>query len=395
MIMPRPDFQNTKNAFQDKSDLELNRAWILFRSINIKPFVTFGPLLVTSALKFKLPITGLLRWTVFRQFCGGETLEHCAETISRLQKMSVFSILDYGVEGLKSEAGYDATAQEILKLLEATKGQENAIPFCVFKLSALGRFELLEKITTSGINGLSSELKAEWRAVEQRIHTICDAAVSTGKLVMIDAEETWIQGAIDIIALTMMQKHNRVEPKIYTTVQMYLTNGLQKITTMFALAHKEKWKVGIKLVRGAYLEKERDRAALMGYKSPIQPDKASTDQAYNKALKIILSSPDLAHLCAGTHNLESTEATIDLMGHHSIDPGSTRVWFAQLFGMSDDITFNLANSRYRACKYVPYGPIAGVLPYLFRRAHENSSIAGQSSRELQLIEAELKRRAHK
>ena len=400
MNIPRPDFQNTEIAFKHKSDSELNLAWMVFRAINIKPLVTIGPLMVTSALKLKLPITGILRWTVFRLFCGGETLDACRQTVGRLKDLSVFSILDYGVEGEKSEIGYDGTLREVLSSIAKTKGQEST-PFCVFKVTALGRFELLETITTSGVSQLTPELAAEWQAVVGRVNTICEAATLAGKLVMIDAEETWIQVAIDILALSMMRKFNAVQPhnagqaKIYTTIQMYRTDGLQQIETLIETAHKEEWLPGIKLVRGAYLEKERQRAATMGYKSPIQETKELTDQSYDLALKRILSSPTHGNICAGTHNAHSTQAVIDLMGRHSLSPTSPRVWFAQLLGMSDDLTFNLAHAGFLAAKYVPYGPIAAVLPYLFRRARENSSIAGQSSRELQLIENELSRRAGK
>jgi proline dehydrogenase len=392
MNMPRPDFQNTEIAFKHKSDSELNLAWMVFRAINVKPLVTVGPLMVTSALKLKLPITGLLRWTVFRLFCGGETLESCRQTVDRLKSEAVFSILDYGVEGEKSELGYDTTLREVLKCIATTKGQEST-PFCVFKVTALGRFELLETITTKGVSQLPPNLAAEWQTVVSRVNIICETAINAGKLVMIDAEETWIQGAIDTLALTMMQKYNTRQPNIYTTIQMYRTDGLQMIESLIETARTEKWLPGIKLVRGAYLEKERLRAATMGYKSPIQVNKESTDKAYDLALKRIMSSPAHGHLCAGTHNTQSTQAVIDLMSQHSLKPTSPRVWFAQLLGMSDDLTFNLAHAGYLAAKYVPYGPIAAVLPYLFRRARENSSIAGQSSRELELIKNELTRRA--
>jgi proline dehydrogenase len=392
MSNPMPDFQNTEIAFKHQTDADLNRARILFRAINIKPLVVIGPSMVTGALKLGLPISGLLRWTVFRQFCGGETLPECKATLDRLKQLGVFSILDYGVEGEKSEAGYDATVKEVLHSIAVTKSQSSA-PFCVFKVSAVARFELLEKISSVGIDKLDSESTAEWRAAEQRVDKICDAAINAGKLVMIDAEETWIQSAIDHLALTMMRKHNKTRPQIYTTIQMYRTDGLSTVKTLLANARKENWTPAIKLVRGAYLEKERERAANHGYASPIHPDKASTDTAYDQALSLILSERENAVLCAGTHNAKSSKTVVKLMDQLSLPPKSPRVWFAQLLGMSDDLTFNLAHAGYLAAKYVPYGPLAAVLPYLFRRARENTSIAGQSGRELQLIESELKRRS--
>jgi proline dehydrogenase len=394
MTHPRPDFQNTEVAFKHLSDLDLYRAWTLFRTINVKPLVLAGPPLVTAALKLRLPIQGLLRATVFKQFCGGETLEKCRETINQLTKGGVYSILDYGVEGEKSEDGFNAAMEEVLKTVTEAK-QNPRIPFCVFKLTAIARFELLEVVSKSGTVVVPQELSDEWQRVENRVSAICEAAIKADKCVMIDAEETWIQPAIDHLALMMMRQHNLDTGKIYTTIQMYRSKGLADVNALLLRGTSEGFIPAIKLVRGAYMEKERERASLLKYESPIHPDKNATDRAYNQALKSILASDQRANLCAGTHNSESSRVTIDLMAHAHIDAKSPRVWFAQLLGMSDDLTFNLAHAGYQAAKYVPYGPIAAVLPYLFRRARENTSIAGQSGRELQLIERELRRRSGK
>ena len=386
-----PDFQNTEIAFKHMTDGELYRAWTLFKVINVKPLVVAGPPLVSAALKVGLPVQGLLRATVFNHFCGGETLENCANTMKRLHDGGVFSILDYGVEGEKTEQGFDAAEAEVLRTILTTSGNPR-VPFCVFKLTALARFELLEGVSVNRLETLSPDQQSEWQRVIGRVKNICDTAAKHHKLVMIDAEETWIQPAIDTIALAMMRTHNQSSARVYTTIQMYLTEGLAKVRQLLSTAAAEKWVPAIKLVRGAYMEKERHRAATMGYNSPIHPDKASTDQAYDEATREILLAPD-GKLCAGTHNAKSSELVVKLMHERKLPPTSERVWFAQLLGMSDDLTFNLAHGGYQAAKYVPYGPVKAVLPYLFRRAQENTSIAGQSGRELQLIAREIKRRA--
>jgi proline dehydrogenase len=387
-----PDFQNTEIAFKHLTDGELYRAWTLFKVINVKPLVVAGPPLVSAALRWGIPLKGVLRATVFSHFCGGETLKDCSRTIKRLSQRGVYSILDYGVEGEKTESGFDAAMAEVLSTIANTSSSTHKYaPFCVFKLTALARFQLLEMVSQRGSEILSGSLKLEWQRVIERIGTICQEAVRHGKLVMIDAEETWIQPAIDAIAIDMMRRHNRENACVYTTIQMYRTEGLATVRKLLSLAGSEQWIPAIKLVRGAYMEKERQRAEALGYPSPIQPDKASTDRAYDEALELILKTTS-AKLCAGTHNAPSTELVVRLMQKQRLAASSERVWFAQLLGMSDDLTFNLAHGGFNAAKYVPYGPISAVMPYLFRRAQENTSIAGQSGRELRLIEREIKRR---
>lgn len=388
------DFKNTRIAFKHLSDQDLLKAWALFKAISVKPLVLAGPPLIQWSLKLRLPIRYVLRKTVFGHFCGGETLEECVSTVEQLKKNRVASILDYGVEGEKSEAGFNASTDEVLRVVAATRGN-NSVPFCVFKLTAMARFELLESVSITKPENLTPELQAEWASVQKRVERICDDAISANKLVMIDAEETWIQPAIDQLALAMMQKHNKKSAKIYTTIQMYRTLGLQLLNDLIARGKKESWHPGIKLVRGAYMEKERSRAKQFGYESPIHADKTQTDSAYDSALKVILHEDSGAFLCAGTHNFESTIKVTELMKGQNIPINSDRVWFAQLYGMSDDLTFNAADAGYNAAKYIPYGPIDAVLPYLFRRAEENTSIAGQSGRELRLIESELRRRKKK
>jgi len=391
METSKVDFTNTEIAFKQLPDGDLFKAWTLFRAINVKPLVAAGPPLINFALKLHLPIKFLLRATVFRHFCGGETLEDCAPTMERLRRGGVYSILDYGVEGEKTEKGFEAATEEVLRIIRSTKSNKD-VPFCVFKLTAIARFELLEKVSEFGAEALDAHSKTEWSQVWQRVERICDAAVKAEKLVMIDAEETWIQPAIDLLATAMMRQHNSEHAKIYTTIQMYRTQGLEYVRSLLQTGKSEGWHPGIKLVRGAYMEKERLRAERMGYPSPIHETKAATDHAYDQALKMILKSQSGAFLCAGTHNSDSTLLTTQLMEAEKLPCNSSKVWFAQLLGMSDDLTFNAAHAGYNAAKYVPYGPIAAVMPYLFRRAQENTSIAGQSGRELALIERELRRR---
>lgn len=388
------DFKNTRIAFKHMSDQDLMKAWALFKAISLKPLVLAGPPLIQLSLKLHLPIRSILRQTIFGHFCGGETLEDCVSTVERLKKNRVASILDYGVEGEKSETGFTAATDEVVRVIAATSGN-NSVPFCVFKLTAIARFELLELVSNTKPGKLKPQLQAEWAAVKERVERICDDAISANKLVMIDAEETWIQPAIDQLAIAMMQKHNKKSARIYTTVQMYRTEGLKLVNELILLGKKDSWHPGIKLVRGAYMEKERTRAKQHGYTSPIHHSKADTDKAYDDALEVILREDSGAFLCAGTHNLESTLKVTELMQQQNIPINSERVWFAQLYGMSDDLTFNAADAGYNAAKYIPYGPIAAVLPYLFRRAEENTSIAGQSGRELKLIESELQRRKKK
>lgn len=394
MDSPKVDFKNSAIAFRHMSDHDLLRAWTLFRAISIKPLVIAGPPLVNLSLKLRLPIQCVLKNTVFRHFCGGETLEQCEETMQRLRKDGVFSILDYGVEGEKSESGFEAATNEVLKVVKATRTNQ-AVPFCVFKLTAIARFELLEQVSARKLEELTNDLKAEWNKVQSRVAQICEEAVAANKLVMIDAEESWIQPAIDQLTLAMMRKHNGETAKIYTTIQMYKKQGLPSLKTLLQTAELEGWHPGIKLVRGAYMEKERARAVSLGYPSPIHDTKEDTDRAYNDALTLILDKNSQAYLCAGTHNFDSTIRVTELMQSETLPLNTPRVWFAQLLGMSDDLTFNAAHAGYNAAKYVPYGPVAAVLPYLFRRAQENTSIAGQSGRELALVESEIKRRRQK
>jgi proline dehydrogenase len=360
-------FENTEIAFRHSSNFALKRAYWLFRIINVNFLVKIGPPITNFAVKIGLPIKGLIKATIFRHFCGGETINECDTTIKNLYEGGVGTILDYSIEGEDDEAIFDNTRDEIIKTIERADG-DKAVPITVFKVTGVGRFSLLEKLDERA--ELTADEKAEWKKVQQRVLDICEKAYQTDIPVMIDAEETWIQKTIDCLALDMMERFNKQKAIVYNTYQMYRNDKLASIKADYQQAVDEGFILGAKIVRGAYMEKERKRAAEKGYPSPIQPDKSAADKDYDDALRLLA----------------------DLISEHHIDPNNPHVYFSQLLGMSDNLSFNLANANYNVAKYVPYGPIKAVLPYLFRRAQENTAIAGQMSRELSLIVKERKRR---
>lgn len=385
-------FENTEIAFAAKSDRELNRAYLLFKAIGIKPLVILGPPFIDLSLKLRLPIKGLIRSTIFAHFCGGETIEDCEATINHLHKFNIGTILDYSVEGKETEKDFENCVNETIATIKRAKG-DKAIPFTVFKVTGLASFSLLEKVNTGMF--LSEYEAKEWLKVIDRVDRICKAANQANVPVFIDAEESWIQKAIDGLAEDMMKKYNSNKAIVYNTVQMYRTDRLSYLRHHTIIAKEKGFKTGIKLVRGAYMEKERRRAERSDYPSPIQPNKAACDRDYNQALRLCIDNRDYVSLCSGTHNEESSLLLVKLMKEAGMAPSDERVCFSQLLGMSDHISYNLASNGYNVAKYVPYGPVTAVLPYLFRRAAENTSIAGQTSRELTLLEKERKRRRSK
>jgi proline dehydrogenase len=335
----------------------------------------------------------LIKATIFRQFCGGETIEECTERIDELGKFGVGTILDYSVEGKTSDEDFEHTAQIIISTIEKAKNSEN-IPFAVFKVTGIGRFDLLE-IASEEKTTANEQVLHEIGAVKERFERICTAAAQHGVRLFIDAEETWIQPVLDAWTWEMMCRYNQERAIIYNTVQMYRHDRLDFLQRQLAQVQAAGIVYGVKLVRGAYMEKERARAAAMGYPSPIQPDKASTDRDYNEALKFIVENQQHFAVCAGSHNEESSMLLTELMAQNQLKPGNERFYFAQLLGMSDHISYNLSNAGYKVAKYVPFGPVKEVLPYLLRRADENTSVAGQTGRELGLISSELRRRKGK
>jgi len=382
-------FENTEIAFRHCSNADLNRAYWLFRVINVNFLVQIGPPITNFAVKIGLPIKGLIKATIFKHFCGGETIRECEQTIQSLDAGGVGTILDYSIEGEDDEQVFDETRDEIIRTIRRA-AKDKAIPITVFKVTGVGRFSLLEKLDAKAT--LTDAEQAEWQKVQDRVLAICEKAHEAGIPVMIDAEETWIQDTIDLLALNMMRRFNKEKIIIYNTYQFYRHDKLQSLKNDHQVAVAEGFILGGKLVRGAYMEKERKRAAEKGYPSPIQPDKQAADKDYNSALEYCTDHVDQVAIVAGTHNEDSCRLLSNLMQQKNIDPKNPHIYFSQLLGMSDNLSFNLADAKYNVAKYVPYGPIKAVLPYLFRRAQENTAIAGQMSRELGLIVKERKRR---
>ncbi len=381
------NFDDTKTAFAHKSTNDLKQSHLLFATMGKPWVVSLGTRLTSFALQFRLPVKGLVKKTLFDQFCGGESIQDCAATIENLGKVQ--TILDYSVEGLKNEDGYDDVKKEALKVVEYASTNPS-IPFCVFKPSGLGSTELMTKAQND--ENLTELEKTKLYYCEQRIEEIVSAAASNGLKVMIDAEESWSQDFVDGVAYRMMEKYNKEAPIVYTTYQFYRHDVLDRMKRGVERARSLGFYFGVKLVRGAYMEQERDRAAEMGYQSPIHETKEEVDRDYNAALDVCMKNIDITGVCVGTHNEDSSNYMVTLMKKNGIKPDDDRIYFSQLLGMSDNISFKLAEVGYNVAKYVPYGPVEKVLPYLFRRAEENTSIAGQSGREYTLISRELKRR---
>lgn len=381
-------FDNTQIAFTLKSDSELERAYFLFKLIQSQPMVKIGTAVTNFALKAHLPVEGLIRSTVFDHFCGGVTEEDCLPTIERLYESGVSTVLDYSVEGKETEEQFDFAKEKTIKSFEFAK-EKNAIPFVVFKPTGVGRFALYQKISEK--KELNNEEKSEWIRVVNRFTEICDKALETGVPLLIDAEESWMQDAADNLIEDLMEKYNKQKTIIYNTLQMYRHDRMDYLMGLHKRAKEKGYYLGFKVVRGAYMEKERARADEKGYLSPICKDKKSTDENYNNAISYIMAQKDIA-LFAGTHNEESSYLVMELAEKNKVDKTNHQLWFGQLYGMSDHISFNLANEGYNTAKYVPFGPVRDVMPYLIRRAEENTSVAGQTSRELSLIKQERQRR---
>lgn len=382
-------FDDTEIAFKHASNTDLKRAYWLFRAINVNFLVKVGPPITNFAMNIGLPIKGIIKATIFKQFCGGETIEGCDAAIKNLAGGGVGTILDYSVEGEDDEQVFDETRDEIIRTIIRATG-DPAVPITVFKVTGVGRFGLLEKLDAKETLTVGEE--QEWQKVQARVKAICDKAFNANVPVMIDAEESWIQDTIDGLAMDMMRAYNKEKIIVYNTYQLYRHDKLASLKADFAVADKEGFILGAKLVRGAYMEKERKRAAEKGYPSPIQPDKASADQDYDAALRFSVGHINQLAIVVGTHNEDSCKLLATLLDDNKIPHNHPHVYCSQLLGMSDNLSFNLANAGYNVAKYVPYGPVKAVLPYLFRRAQENTAIAGQMSRELGLIMKEKKRR---
>lgn len=383
-------FDNTEIAFSGKSDKDLHWAYRLFKLIGKPWLVNLGSFFGNLSLKLRLPVKGMIKKTIFKQFCGGENIADCEIRIKELGKYNVGTILDYSVEGKDSEEDLDKTRDEIIQTILKAKSN-SSIPFSVFKVTGIIRTDLLEKWNNPK-NILTATEQAELKKVLQRVDDICQSAFENNVPVFIDAEDSWFQDGIDRIANDMMKKYNQQKAIVFNTVQMYRHDRLAFLQKTFEEANSGKYFVGIKLVRGAYMEKERARALKEGYQDPIQPNKEATDRDYDLALKFMLDHLEVFSICAGTHNEKSSALLAEEIIKRGLQKNDSRIYFAQLLGMSDHISFNLAHHQFNVAKYVPYGPVREVMPYLMRRAKENTSVAGQTGRELSLIIKEKKRR---
>ncbi|WP_298901906.1 proline dehydrogenase family protein [uncultured Psychroserpens sp.] len=382
-------FDNTEVAFALKNDSELERAYFLFKMISHEPLVRIGTAATNFALKAKLPVEGLIRSTVFDHFCGGVNEEDCLPVIDKMFVKGVSSVLDYSVEGKEKESTFDEARDKILKIIKFADEKES-MPIVVFKPTGFGRFYLYQK-KGEGVEFTQAE-QEEWNRIVERFDAVCRLAKAKDVEVLIDGEESWMQEAADDLCEDMMRKYNVEKPIVYNTLQTYRWDRLDYLKATHRRAVEGGFKVGFKIVRGAYMEKERKRAEEKGYASPICETKQATDDNFNTCMTYILNNLKDISLFIGTHNEHSCYIAMKLMQELGIDKKDNDVWFGQLYGMSDHISFNLAAHGYNVAKYVPFGPVKDVMPYLIRRAEENTSVAGQTSRELNLLKQEKKRR---
>ena len=382
-------FENTEIAFKLKTDSELERAYFLFKMIANQPLVRIGTAATNFALKANLPVEGLIRATVFDHFCGGINEEDCLPVIDKLYHLGVSTGLDYSVEGKDTEAQFDNALAKVLKTINFAD-KKAAMPLAIFKPSGFGRFYLFQKKSEGNL--FTEQEQKEWDRVVQRFHSVCKLCKEREVFVLIDAEESWMQAAADELVEEMMRHYNQEKVVVYNTLQTYRWDRLEYLKTLHQRAKSKNFKVGMKIVRGAYMEKERERAQVKGYPSPICETKAATDENFNTCMIYMLENINDFSLFIGTHNEESCYLALNFMKKHQVRNNHPAIWFGQLYGMSDHITFNLANAGYNVAKYMPFGPVKDVMPYLIRRAEENTSVAGQTTRELDLLRKERKRR---
>ena len=382
-------FNNTKTAFKLKTDSELDRAYFLFKMIANEPLVRIGTAATKFALNLHLPVEGLIRSTVFDHFCAGVNEEDCMPTVDNLLDAGVYSVLDYSVEGKEEEAQFDATLEKIVTLTKFAE-HKDAMPFSVFKPTGLGRFKIWEKVSDKA--NLSPEESLEWQRIKERYDTICNVAHDASISLLIDGEESWMQQAADDLCETMMEKYNKETPIVYNTLQCYRWDRLEYIKSAHQRAKTKGYKLGFKVVRGAYMEKENERAEALGYVSPICKSKQATDDNFNAVMQYILDNLEDIYLFLGTHNEASSYLAMEIIDAKGLLKNDSRIWFGQLYGMSDHISYNMAEAGFNVAKYIPFGPVKDVMPYLIRRAEENTSVAGQTSRELLLLRREKERR---
>ncbi len=383
-------FNNTETAFALKSDSELEKAYFLFRMIKSENMVKIGSAMTKFALKSHLPVEGLIRSTVFDHFCGGISEDDCVPTIDKIYTKKVYSILDYSAEGKEAEEQFDKARDITVDIIKSYAKDKEAIPFAVFKPTGFGRIGLYQKVTEK--QDLIDEEKVEWQNVIKRYDAVAKASFENNVPLLIDAEETWMQDAADDLIESMMEKYNKEKVIVFGTLQLYRWDRFDYLKGLHKRAKEKGFKIGMKLVRGAYMEKERERAEEKGYVDPICKDKAATDENYNIVMRYMFDNLQDMSIFNGTHNEDSSYLLMDWIIEAGLNKNDSRLWFGQLYGMSDNISYNLAKAGYNAAKYLPFGPVKDVMPYLIRRAEENTSVAGQTTRELNLISTEKKRR---
>ena len=384
------NFKETNSVFAQKSNWELNKSYYLFSILKYSLLVKIGSFLLKISFFFRLPIKRLVKTTIFNQFCGGENIQDCNKKINELSEFRIGTILDYSVEGRENVLDFEKTKEEIIQtILYAAENKK--IPFTVFKITGLGKSSLIKK-ANSNLDDLSKNEYSELNLVFKRVDQICKTAFDNKVSVFIDAEDSWYQDYIDSIAELMIFKYNIESAIVYNTIQLYRHDRFHYMKGLILRCSSNNKFLGLKLVRGAYMEKERERATKLNYNDPIHKDKESTDHDFSMAVEYCLKKIDFVSLCLGTHNEKSVLHLINLMIDYSLRKNDSRIYFAQLLGMSDHISYNLAEQGYNVAKYVPYGPIYEVIPYLIRRAEENTSVSGQTGRELSLIKKELKNR---
>ncbi|WP_026235768.1 proline dehydrogenase family protein [Echinicola pacifica] len=388
---PNISFENTEIAFASRTDVELRKMYLIFAVMDKNWAVKIGTNLADFAFALRLPVKGIMKKTMFGHFCGGESIRDCAKSIKELQEFGIGTILDYSVEGKGTEKSYDLTRDELIGTIKRSAGAAE-IPFTVFKATGVGSSKIMTKVQAG--KSLSRDEQVSFDKMKQRVDDLCRTAYENDVRIMVDGEESWFQNVVDEMAYEAMSKYNREKAIVYNTFQMYRKDMLGLLKKAHQKAEEGGYYLGAKVVRGAYMEKERDRAEDKEYPSPIQDTKEDSDNAFNDALKFSMDNKDRIYLVCGTHNELSNIILTELMNLHGLQADDKRVYFAQLYGMSDTISYNLAFAGYNVAKYVPYGPVESVMPYLYRRAAENTSVSGQSSREFELIKNEITRRAY-
>ncbi len=384
------NFDDTKAVFAHKSNWELRKSYYLFSILQHSYLVKIGSLLLKISFFLRIPIKKLIKMTIFNQFCGGENIQDCSKKINELYEFGIGTILDYSVEGKENESDFEKTKEEIIQTI-LFSSKNSKIPFTVFKITGLGKSSLIEKASLDFKNLEDKEL-VELNLVTNRVDEICKVAFENRVPVFIDAEDSWYQDYIDKVVESMIFKYNNEFPIVYNTIQLYRHDRLQYMKDLILRCNSNGKNLGLKLVRGAYMEKEREQASKKNYPDPIQKDKQATDNDFTKAVEFCIENIKTVSLCVGTHNEKSVLHLTNLMKKKALKNNDSRIWFAQLLGMSDHISFNLSKEGYNVAKYVPYGPVKEVIPYLIRRAKENTSVSGQTSRELSLIKIEVERR---